>query len=100
MPAMGSDWGERLTRAGLVVEMDRAVVVDLAPPLAPVVGDYAAATLMRVRSAVADRLETTDRQALDALLAGGAGDVRRRSDLRVGTERRLWIARRPAPSAP
>ena len=96
MPAMGGDWGERLTRAGLVVELDRAVVVDLAPPLAPVVGEYAAATLMRVRSAVADRLETTDRQALDALLDGGASDVRRRSDLRVGTERRLWIARRQA----
>ena len=98
MPAMGCDWGDRLTQAGLVVEMDRAVVVDLAPPLARVVGDYAAATLMRVRSAVADRLSTADRQALDALLAGGASDVRRRSDLRVGTERRLWIARRPATS--
>jgi SAM-dependent methyltransferase len=98
MPTMGSDWGERLRRAGLVVELDRAVVVDLAPPLAPVVGDYAAATLMRVRSAVADRLETTDRKAPDALLDGGASDVRRRSDLRVGTERRLWIARRPATS--
>ena len=96
MPAMGTDWGERLTRAGLVVELDRAVVLDLAPPLAPVVADYAAATLMRVRSAVADRLEATDRQALDALLDGGASEVRRRSDLRVGTERRLWIARRPA----
>ena len=98
MPAMGTDWGERLTRAGLVVELDRAVVVDLAPPLAPVVGEYAAATLMRVRSAVADRLERTDLQALDALLDGGASDVRRRSDLRVGTERRLWVARRPATS--
>ena len=98
LPAMGSDWGGRLSKAGLVVELDRAVVVDLSPPLAPVVGDYAAATLMRVRSAVADRLGTTDRQALDALLDGGASDVRRRSDLRVGTERRLWVARRPAHS--
>jgi SAM-dependent methyltransferase len=96
MPTMGGDWGEPLTRAGLVVETDRAVVVDLAPPLAPEVGDYAAATLMRVRSAVADRLETTDREALDALLAGGASDVRRRSDLHLATERRLGISRRPA----
>jgi SAM-dependent methyltransferase len=98
LPAMGGDWGERLTAAGLVVELDRAIVVDLAPPLAPVVGDYAAATLMRVRSAVADRLAATDRHALDALLDGGASDVRRRTDLRVDTERRLWIARRPATS--
>ena len=98
MPAMGSDWGVRLTRTGLVVEMDRPIVVDLAPPSAPVVGDYAAASLMRIRGAVADRLETTDREALDALLDGGTSDIRRRSDLHVTTERRLWIARRPAAS--
>lgn len=100
LPTMGGDWGGRLTRAGLVVELDRAIVVDLAPPLAPVVGTYAAATLMRVRSAVADRMETTDRHALDELLGGGASDVRQRSDLCVATERRLWIARRPVTRCP
>jgi SAM-dependent methyltransferase len=100
MPAMGSDWGMRLTRTGLVVETDRPIVVDLPPPSPPVVGDYAAATLMRIRAAVADRLETTEREALDALLDGGTSDVRRRSDLRVTTERRLCVARRPAASTP
>jgi SAM-dependent methyltransferase len=100
MPAMGSDWGARLTRTGLVVEMDRPIVVDLAPPSAPVVGAYAAASLMRIRGAVTDRLETTDREALDALLDGGTSDIRRRSDLLVTTERRLWIARRPAAPIP
>jgi SAM-dependent methyltransferase len=100
MPAMGSDWGVRLTAAGLVVERDRPIVVDLAPPSAPLVGDYAAASLMRIHGAVADRLETRDREALDALLDGGTSDVRRRSDLHVTTERRLWIARRPAASTP
>jgi hypothetical protein len=100
MPMMGSDWGVRLDRAGLLVETDRPIVVDLAPPSAPVVGDYAAASLMRLRGAVADRLEATDREALDALLDGGTSDIRRRSDLHVTTERRLWIARRPAASTP
>jgi len=82
------------------VERDRPIVVDLAPPSAPVVADYAAATLMRIRGAVADLLDTTDREALDALLNGGTSDIRRRSDLHVTTERRLWIARRPTASTP
>jgi SAM-dependent methyltransferase len=98
MPTMGSDWGRRLTRLGLVVERDRPIVVDLMRPSAPVVGEYAAASLTRIRDAVADRLEPTDREALEALLDGGRSDVRRRGDLRVTTERRLWIARRPAAS--
>ena len=100
MPAMGSDWGMRLTRTGLVVETDRPIVVDLPQPSPSVVGGYAAASLMRIRGAVAGRLETTDREALDALLDGGTSDVRRRRDLHVTTERRLWVARRPAASTP
>lgn len=94
MPAMGSDWGSRVTRAGLVVEMDRAIVVDLKPPLAEVASDYAFAALTRIRAAVADRLEAADRGQLDRLLDGGTNDVRRRSDLHVTTQRQLWIARR------
>jgi SAM-dependent methyltransferase len=100
LPSMGSDWGVRLTRAGLVVETERAILVDLAPPSPPVVGAYAAAALTRLRDAVADRLEATDRGALDALLDGGPSDVRRRTDLRVVTERQLWIARRQGASTP
>ena len=99
MPTMGSDWGPRLTRAGLVVELDRTILVDHTPST-PAVGAYAAATLTRIRERVADRLDPTDRGSLDALLAGGTSDVRRRTDLRVSTERRLWIARRPAASTP
>jgi hypothetical protein len=99
MPTMGSDWGPRLTRAGLVVELDRAVLGDLTSS-APAVGTYAAATLTRIREMVADRLDPADRGSLGALLAGGTSDVRRRTDLRVSTERQLWIARRPATSTP
>lgn len=95
LPTMGSDWGSRLARAGLKVELDRGIVVDLAPPHPPAVAAYAAATLSRIQGAVIDRLEPTQRTAFAALLDGGADDVRHRPDLHVRTERRLWVARRP-----
>lgn len=94
MPEMGSDWGSRLTRTGLAVEVERPVVVDLPPPHAPVVGTYAAAALTRIQGAVADRLDTADRERFDSLLDGGPHDVRRRSDLHIRAERQLWVARR------
>ncbi|MGA8208809.1 MAG: class I SAM-dependent methyltransferase [Nocardioidaceae bacterium] len=96
MPAMGSDWASRLARAGLGVELDRPIVVDLEPPLPDVAGTYAFAVLTRIRGAVADRLGAAELDHLDLLLDGGALDVRHRSDLRVRTERQLRIARRPA----
>lgn len=96
MPAMGSDWGSRLARAGFTIEMDRAIVVDFAPPPADAAGTYGFATLTRIRDAVADRLGAADRDNLDRLLDGGSSDVRHRNDLRVRTERQLRIARRPA----
>ncbi len=95
MPSMGSDWGRRLTGAGLDVVLHRTVSLDLAPPTPPVVARYAAAVLTRVRGAVADRLAPVDRSLLDTLLDGGADDVRDRDDLHVSAERWLWIARRP-----
>lgn len=94
MPAMGGDWRSRLTRAGLLVEIERAIEVDLAPPLPEAAGDYAYALLHRIRDAVAGRLAPVDRDQLDLLLDGGPADVRRRGDLLVRTERQLLIARR------
>lgn len=96
LPTMGSDWGTRLHRAGLVVELARDVMVDLTGAADPTVASYAAAALTRVRGAVADRLDPADLAALDALFDDGPGDVRRRGDLVVRTTRSLWIARRPA----
>ena len=95
MPAMGADWGAQLEQAGLVVETRRAIEIDMAPPLPPAAGRYAAATLTRTAQAVADRLDPADRATLGTLLDGGPHDVRRRSDLRVTTTRWLWVARRP-----
>jgi SAM-dependent methyltransferase len=96
MPTMGSDWGSRLTRAGLDIEQHRAITLELAPPIPELVGRYAAATLARIRDAVADRLEPAELLAFDALLDGGPHDVRHRDDLRVSARRWLWIARRTA----
>ena len=96
MPTMGSDWGSRLTRAGLVVEQHRTVTADLSSPAPAALNRYAVAILTRVRGAVADRLDPADLQAFDALLDGGPDDIGHRSDLQVAAERLLWIARRPA----
>lgn len=96
MPTMGSDWGARLARAGLVVEQHRSITADPPSPAPPALHSYAAAVLTRIHGAVADRLDATDLQAFDALLDGGPDDVRNRTDLRVTSKRLLWIARRPA----
>ncbi|KAA1378578.1 class I SAM-dependent methyltransferase [Aeromicrobium fastidiosum] len=96
MPAMGSDWGARLTTAGLIVEQHRAVTVDLTSPVPEAARRLAVLGLARIRGAVVDRLAAGELRAYDALLDGGADDVRHRPDLRVSAERQLWIARRPA----
>lgn len=97
MPRMGSDWGAALSAVGLTVEVDRPILTNLDAPSGQVAGTYAAACLERVIGAVIDRLDLEDQAALAGLLDGGATDVRRRSDLRVSTERHLWIARREDP---
>ena len=96
MPAMGSDWGARLTTAGLLVEQHRPVTVDLTSAVPEAARRLATLGLARIRGAVADRLGPDELQAYETLLDGGADDVRHRPDLRVSAERWLWIARRPA----
>lgn len=95
MPSMGGDWGPLLHAAGLVVESSRDLTVDPTTVPAKLLGDYAAAALVGARQATAHRLEPADVRALDALVDGGAADVRHRTDLRIAGERRVWIARRP-----
>ncbi len=101
MPTMGTDWGSRLVRAGLVVEQHREIqlgtaVADLASGEPDTMNRYATAILTRLRGAVTDRLDAADLRALDALVGGGPEDVTHRTDLQVSSERLLWIARRPA----
>ena len=96
MPTMGTDWGARLTTAGLLLEQHRPVTVDLTSAVPEAAQRLATFCLARIREAVAERLGPDELQTYDALLDGGADDVRRRADLRVTAERWLWIARRPA----
>lgn len=100
MPTMGTDWGSRLVRSGLVVEQHRDIqlgtaIADFESGEPDTMNRYATAVLTRVRGAVADRLDAVDLQDLDALFDGGPDDLRHRSDLQVTSDRLLWIARRP-----
>ena len=90
MPTMGSDWGPRLERAGLVVELHRPITVEVDDSTRPLVARYAAAALPQILAAVSDRLDESERQAFEELIEG----VGERDDLEVRSERRLWMARR------
>ncbi|MEU1278555.1 class I SAM-dependent methyltransferase [Streptomyces sp. NPDC005805] len=96
MPHRGADWGPMLTAAGLTVEGERTVTVDIDGAGDPTVGRYALAGLRRLRHSVADALPPEDLAALDRLLdTDGPHSVLRRDDLAVRTERTVWAARRP-----
>jgi SAM-dependent methyltransferase len=98
VPHLGSDWGTALTSAGFVVEYEHTehLRVDAGTPLPDSAGRYAYLVLRRIRQSVDALLDAADLAALDALLDGGAHDVRHRGDLVVRSTRQLWIARRPA----
>jgi SAM-dependent methyltransferase len=92
MPAMGSDWGPRITKAGFTVGAARTFVTDLTPPLPPATGRYAQVSLQRLRTGLADRLSADDLAALDRLLDGGS--LLTRDDLTVHSTRPVWIAQK------
>lgn len=96
LPTMGSDWGPRLTSAGLVIEHHGPITAELAPSLMTLVRSYAATTLTLLRGALADQLDASTLEGLGPLLDGGPLDVRQRADLQVAANRSAWIARRPA----
>ncbi|GAA4985319.1 methyltransferase [Kitasatospora paranensis] len=95
VPHLGADWGALLTAAGLTVEAEHTEDLELRAPLPPAAGEYAHLVLGRVRDALDGRLDPADRSALDAVLNGGALDVRHRDDLTVRSTRWTWTARRP-----
>lgn len=95
MPHRGADWGPKLAAAGLTVEGERTVTVDIGPPHTETVGRYALGSLRRLRDGVAEMLPPDDLAALDQLLdAEGPHSIARRDDLTVRTERMVWAARR------
>ena len=86
---MGLDWGARLAEAGFTLEADRRFDIVLAAPLPPATGRYAAVCLGRLHQSLADRLSPADLAALEGI----AATVATRDDLRVTTERTVWIGR-------
>jgi len=94
LPHLGSDWGPRLSRAGLNLVAERTFAVHLMSPLPPATGRYARASLRRIREGLGGRLSAADRAALDTLIdSDGPAGVRQRDDLAVRTTRRGWLAR-------
>ncbi len=87
-------WDAALVRAGFPAVERRSF--SLAPPGAePATGRYARALLARLRSGLADHLDTDDLVTLDLLLDdAGADSVLRRTDLAVRGHRTGWLARR------
>ena len=96
VPHLGSDWGQRLSKAGFTIEAERHFAIDLKPPLPPATGRYAQASLRRMRSGLDGRIDTDDLAALDTLIdSDGPDGVRQRADLAVSASRTVWMARRP-----
>ncbi len=101
MPHRGADWGPMLTAAGLAVEGERTIAVDIEASGRAGVGAYALAGLQRLRHGAAELLSPEDLAALDRLLdVDGPHSIVRRHDLAVRTERRVWAARRGGNLAP
>jgi SAM-dependent methyltransferase len=96
MPHLGDDWGSRLGKAGFAIEVERAVAIELTPPLPAATGRYALASLRRVRSGLDGRLDADDLATLDTLISSdGPEGLLRRDDLGVRAGRSFWLARRP-----
>ncbi|WP_290051943.1 class I SAM-dependent methyltransferase [Amycolatopsis solani] len=90
------DWSGHLAAAGFVAVATRPFVVDLEPPLPPATGQYAHASLSRLRTPASGLLAADDLAALDVLLDPDHPlGVLRRPDLTVRTTRTTWVGRRP-----
>jgi SAM-dependent methyltransferase len=96
LPAIGSDWGSRLSQAGFMIKADRVFDIELTRPLPDMTGRYAELSLRRMRPGLAGRLSDDDLAAIDTLLDGdGPLGILRRDDLCVHAARSVWIAERP-----
>ena len=96
LPHLGADWGAFLTSAGFTIQAERHFTIELAPPLPALAGQYAQATLRRIRDRLDDRLGADDLATLDTLLdSHGPQSLLRRDDLTISAARTIWVARRP-----
>jgi SAM-dependent methyltransferase len=87
---MHEDWGDRMNHTGFTSVTERRFDIDLKPPLPAAATRYAEVSLGRMREGLEGRLSPADLAALENVIAGLAD----RDDLRVRTERRVWLARR------
>lgn len=96
VPHRGADWAPMLTVAGLTVEGERTIAVNIEGTRSEAIGRYALGSLQRIRGIAAEVLSTADLAALDQLLdTDSPHSILRRDDLTVRTERTVWAARRP-----
>jgi SAM-dependent methyltransferase len=101
VPNLGSDWSSLVLQAGFAIEAERALTIDLKPPLPDSAGRYAQRSLQRIRSRLDGRLSAGDLATLDTIIDGERPDgVLRRGDLTVRAGRTVWLARRPGPPGP
>lgn len=95
-PEIGSDWGTRLTSAGMVVQAAKVFDVDLSPPLPEPARCYAQGLFSMFTGAARDRLDAEDRAGLDVLLDDkDPRGLARREDLTLRATQRTWAAQRP-----
>ncbi len=95
VPHRGADWGPMLTAAGLTVEDERTITVNIEGARSDAIDRYAYGSLQRIRSVAAPALSPEDLAALDELLdTNSPNSLLRREDLALHTERAVWAARR------
>jgi SAM-dependent methyltransferase len=96
MPALGSDWGPRLSNAGFAAVTNRTFAINIDPPLPAATARYAQTILRHVRSRLDGVIGAEDLVTLDALIdSNGHHSVLRRHDLAVRGTRTLWAGTRP-----
>ncbi|GAA3026253.1 class I SAM-dependent methyltransferase [Streptomyces glomeratus] len=94
--AEAEDWPALLTAAGLKHTGTRSFLLDLPAPVEDRARAYVAATLTRLREALADGLDADDRATLDRLLdPEDEASVHRRSDVFVLKAHTVYTAVRP-----
>jgi SAM-dependent methyltransferase len=101
VPNLGSDWGSLLRGAGFTIEAERALTIDLSPPLPVSARRYAQLTLRRMRSRFEGELSADDLATLDTIISSAGPDgLLQRDDLAIRAARTVWVARRPGVAGP
>ncbi len=90
LPELHADWAARLRAAGFEIVVERRFTIDRPAPLDGPARRYAELWLSRLGHGAGDALTPADRDALEQVVSGRAGDA-----LHLHGERFLTIGRRP-----